>query len=266
MTYSVWVGMDQEVQQQLALQVELSFQRHHDFMIAHGLELCRDVVDIGTGNGRFLAGVASRHPTIRFHGVDGQSHMFRAAVNFDLPNIDWSLANAFDSQAATLLSAADGVIMRNFILHSPNTARSLHELLQATRPGTRVWIFDVDLDHCRCVPDSAAFQHFLAMVQAFCERSGVAIRTGALLPPILDTNRYDVAAVAIEPFNNREIAGARFAEHLVREASLYHYALYGTPGTTELLPLRELLVGKARDGSQFVQYGMVMIAAQKRSC
>jgi SAM-dependent methyltransferase len=257
--------MDQEVQQQLALQVTLSFQRHHDFMIEHGLARCRDVVDIGTGSGRFLVGVASRHPTIKFHGVDDQSHMVRAAADFDLPNIDWSHADAFDSEAATLLSAADGVLMRNVILHLPNTASSLQEILQATRPGTRVWIFEVDLDHCSCVPDSAAFRHFLAMVQEFCGRSGVEIRTGALLPDMLAANRYEVAGMAVEPFNNREIPGPRFAEYLLREASLYHYALYGTPGTTELLPLRELLFGKARDGSQFVQYGMVMVAAEKQS-
>jgi SAM-dependent methyltransferase len=257
--------MDREVQQQLSLQVDLSFQRHHDFMIEHGLERCRDVVDIGTGSGRFLACVASRHPSIEFHGIDDQSRMVRSAATFDLPNIEWSHVNAFDSHATNLLSAADGVLMRNVILHLPNTSSSLHQILQATRAGTRVWIFDVDLDHCRCVPDSAAFQYFLTLVRKFSERNGVEIRTGARLPPMLTANRYDVAGIVIEPFNNREIAGTRFAEYLLREASLYHYALYGTPGTTELFPLREFLFRKAGDGSQFMQYGMVMVAAQKQS-
>jgi SAM-dependent methyltransferase len=224
------------------------------------------VVDIGTGSGRFLACIAREHPTIKFHGLDDKPHMLRAASDFDLPNIDWTHADAFGSHTAELLSAADGVLMRNIILHLPNTANSLQEILRATRPGTRVWIFDVDLDHCSCVPDSAAFQNFLDMVQKFCKTSGVEIRTGALLPPILAANRFDVDGVVVEPFNNRKIEGIRFAEYLLREASLYHYALYGTPGTTELFPLRELLLSKAEDASQFVQYGMVMVAAEKRSC
>lgn len=264
MTHSVWVGMEQEVQKQLSLQVELSLPRHHDFMVEHGLERCRQVVDIGTGSGRFLACVARQHPTIEFHGLDDKPHMLQAAANFDLPNLHWSRADAFDSHTAALLSTADGVLMRNVILHLPNTASSLQDILRATRPGTRVWIFDVDLDHCRCIPDSAAFRSFLDLVQKFCEESGVEIRTGALLPPILSANGYDVDGLAVEPFNNRDIEGTRFAEYLLREASLYHYVLYGTPGTGELLPFRELLFSNARDASHFLQYGMVMVAAEKR--
>lgn len=265
MAHSVWVGMDREVQEQLSLQVDLSLQRHHDFMVQHGLGGCRDVVDIGTGSGRFLACVASRHPTIKFHGFDDKPHMLRAAARFDLPNIEWSHADAFDSRAADLLRAADGVLLRNVILHLPNTAKSLQQILRAAKPGTRAWIFDVDLDHCICVPDSAAFQYFLDLVQRFSEKSGVETRTGALLPPILDASGFDVDGMVVEPFNNREIESARFSEYLLREASLYHYSLYGTPGATELSPLHELLVAAAGDRSQFVQYGMVMVAAKKRS-
>ena len=265
MAHSVWVGMDKEVQEQLSLQVDLSLQRHHDFMVEHGLGGCRDVVDIGTGSGQFLACVASRHPKITFHGFDDKPHMLQAAASFDLPNIEWSHADAFDSRAAHLLRAADGVLMRNVILHLSDTAKSLQQILGATKPGTRAWIFDVDLDHCICVPDSAAFHYFLDLVRKYSEKCGVETRTGALLPSILDANGFDVDGMVVEPFNNREIESACFSGYLLREASLYHYSLYGTPGTTELLPLRDLLVSADGDRSQFVQYGMVMVAAKKRS-
>jgi SAM-dependent methyltransferase len=258
--------MDREVEEQLSLQVDLSFQRHRDFMIAHGLEGCRDVVDVGTGSGRFLACVASKHPTIRFHGLDDKPHMLRAAAACDLPNIDWTLADAFDARAAELLAAADGVLMRNLILHLPDTARSLQAILQAVRPGTRLWIFDVDLDHCSCAPSSDAFQQFLDMVQRFCEESRVAIRTEALLPAILAANHFHVDRIVVEPFNNSHIERAQFAEYLLREASLYHYALYGTPGTLELSALRELLFSDLGDSFSLVQYGMVMLAAERQVC
>jgi 2-polyprenyl-3-methyl-5-hydroxy-6-metoxy-1,4-benzoquinol methylase len=256
--------MDREVEKQLSLQVDLSLQRHRDFMIAHGLECCGNVVDIGTGSGRFLASIASEHPTISFHGLDDKVHMLGAAATFDLPNIDWTLADASDVRAAELLAAADGVLMRNLILHLPDTARSLQAILQAIRPGTRLWIFDVDLDHCSCAPSSGAFQQFLDMVRRFCEETGVAIRTEALLPAILDANRFRVDRIVVEPFNNSHIEPARFAEYLLREASLYHYALYGTPGTRELSGLRELLFSSTGDLPPFVQYGMVMLAAQRQ--
>jgi SAM-dependent methyltransferase len=256
--------MGQEIQRQLSLQVDLSFQRHHAFMVEHGLEHCRNLVDIGTGSGRFLASIAREHPAIDFHGIDDKAHMLQAATGFDFPNIGWSHANALDRQTAELLRGADGVLMRNIVLHLPNTSASLREILGATRPGTRLWIFDVDLDQCQCVPDSAAFQGFLSLVHAFCERSGVEIRTAARLPQILATSGFEVTGVAVEPFNNQAIEGPRFAEYLVREASLYHFAVHGTPGTAELQPLRELLRGNAGGPSQFVQYGMVMVAAEKR--
>jgi hypothetical protein len=122
----------------------------------------------------------------------------------------------------------------------------------------------VDVDHCRCIPESAAFRGFLSLVQTFCERSGVEIRTAARLPRILAANGFDVTGAVVEPFNNQAIEGPRFAEYLMREASLYHFAVHGTPGIAELRPLRELLRGNAGGPSQFVQYGMVMLAAEKR--
>lgn len=265
MTDSVWLGMGQEIQSQLSLQVELSFQRHHDFMVEHGLERCGTLVDIGTGSGQFLAGIAREHPTIDCCGIDDKAHMLQAATGFDLPNMIWSRADALDCQTAELLAWADGVLMRNVVLHLPNTAAALREILGATRPGTRLWVFDVDLDHCQCVPDSAAFRAFLSLVDAFCKCSGVEIRTAARLPRILAANGFEVTGVVVEPFNNQSIEGTRFAEYLMREASLYHFAVHGTPGTAELQPLRELLLGSAGGASPFVQYGMVMLAAQKRS-
>jgi SAM-dependent methyltransferase len=264
MTHSVWMGMDQEIQKQLALQVDLSFRRHHAFMVEHGLERCGSLVDIGTGSGRFLAGIASEHPAIEFHGIDDKAHMLQAATGFDLPNIGWSHADALDRQTAELVQGADGVLLRNIVLHLPNTSASLHEILGATRPGTRLWVFDVDLDHCRCIPESAAFRGFLSLVQTFCERSGVEIRTAARLPRILAANGFEVTGAVVEPFNNQAIEGPRFAEYLMREASLYHFAVHGTPGIAELRPLRELLRGNAGGPSPFVQYGMVMLAAEKR--
>jgi SAM-dependent methyltransferase len=257
--------MGLEIQRQLSLQVDLSFQRHHDFMVEHGLERCRNLVDIGTGSGRFLAGIAREHPTIECYGIDDKAHMLQAAMDFDLPNLGWSRAHALDRQTAELLRWADGVLMRNIVLHLPNTSDSLREILGATRPGTRLWVFDVDLDHCQCVPDSAAFRGFTSLVHAFCKRSGVELRTAARLPRILAANGFEVAGVVVEPFNNQAIEGPRFAEYLMREASLYHFSVHGTPGTAELQPLSELLLGNTGGASQFVQYGMVMLAAEKRS-
>jgi len=85
-----------------------------------------------------------------------------------------------------------------------------------------------------------------------------------MLPPILDECGFDVEDVMVEPSNNCGIHKKRFGEYLMREASLYHYILHGSPGIEDLETLRELLERQATDDSQLLQYGMVMVSAVKR--
>lgn len=261
---NVWLDMDREIQEQLALQVALSLSRHYMFLVAHGLSECRCVVDIGTGSGLFLSEIASRNPLIRFHGVDNQPHMIHAARARRLPNLQWLRADALDSRTSRLLSTAEGILMRYFVLHLPDTKVALKKILASAPAGARLWVLDLDTDHCRCEPPNAVFDAFVHLVREFCDRSAVEIRTGTVLPPILDACGLEVEDVVVEPFNNREIDTRRFAEYLMREASLYHHILRGTPGIEELRPLRELLDRQVNDGSPLLQYGMVMLSAVKR--
>jgi hypothetical protein len=137
-------------------------------------------------------------------------------------------------------------------------------MLSGLRPGTHLWVFDVDIDHCRCEPFDAAFHAFTDLVQAFCDRNSVEIRTGTMLPPILEACGFEIEEVAVEPFNNREIDVGRFADYLLREALLYHYCLYGTPRDEDLRPLADFLRRRMTRDSHFVQYGMVMVSAMRR--
>jgi SAM-dependent methyltransferase len=265
MAGSVWVEMDDEIQRQLALQVELSLDRHEGFLVQHGLAQCDRVVDVGTGSGRFLRGIAVRHQQIHFTGIDNKANMIEIAGAEDAPNVDWLLADALESATVKAVGQADGILMRYFVLHLPETRSSLVRILADARPGTRLWILDLDIDNNMCVPPDGAFSDFVDLVRRFCDLNGVEIRTGALLPDILTACRFDTVDIVAEPFNNREIDPARLSEYLMREASLYHYHLYGSRGERELSPLREFLEKRASDPNSLVQYGMVMIAAVKRS-
>lgn len=261
----VWIDLADAIRQQLALQVELSTERHHAFMLKSGLDKCRDFVDVGTGNGLFLSKLTSKHPDISFHGVDDKPHMVDEAKTNStvMPNVEWHQADALDPQTARLLNATDGILMRYFLLHMPDTCASLQQMLSGVKIGTRLWVFDLDTDHCRCEPPDPAFDKFVELVQKFCDTKGVKIRTSALLPPILESCGFKVEDVSVEPFNNHEIGTEIFSDYLLREAYLYHYTLYGTPGTEELAPLREFLCQQASKQSYFVQYGMVMVNAVK---
>ena len=238
--------MNTEIQRQLALQVSLSLDRHDTFLHQHGLETCGIVIDVGTGSGQFLKEVATRYPGIRFVGIGNKSHMVEAASNHAVSNVDWVLADALDDATAQAVERADGILMRYFLLHLQDTCSSLKRLLDSARPGTRLWIMDLDLDN------------------NICDDIKVDIRTGSHLPAFLDACGFDVDEVAPEPFNSKEVERVVFIEYVMREALLYHYHLYGSPGEKQLQPLREFLEGLVSDQDQFVQYGMVMISATRR--
>lgn len=264
MKETAWIDMEDAIRDQLALQVELSFDRHHEFMLKHGLARCRDAVDVGTGNGLFLGRVAMNNPAIRFHGIDNKPHMIEEARERDIRNVHWVQADALDPITRTMLGSTNGILMRYFLLHMPNTSDSLSQMLAEVKPGTRLWIFDLDTDHSRCEPYQAEYESFRDIVRRFCEQNSVETRAGTVLPPILETLGLAVEEVAVEPFNNQAVDPSRFAEYLYREAMLYHYFMEGTDTSDTLTALKHFLCDVMDHDLHFVQYGMIMISAVKR--
>lgn len=251
------------IRDQLELQVQLSLDCHHQFMRKHGLAECRHVVDIGTGNGLFLGRIAQRHPTTRFSGIDNKAHMIEDAKSRPETNVSWIQADALDESAQTVFSTADGILMRYFVLHMPNTGVTIPQILRNARPGTRLWIFDLDTDNSVCEPWHQAYGSFQDIVRSFCDRNSVEIRTGCMLPPILKAAGFNVTEVAVEPFTNREIESKLFAEYLFREATLYHYFLEGTDNSEKLRQIQYFLFNAMMPDTHFVRYGMTMISAVK---
>jgi SAM-dependent methyltransferase len=260
---SAWVTLNEAIRAQLALQVDLSFERHHGFMAEHGLAECRTVVDLGTGDGNFLGRVAERHPGIRFIGIDDKPNMVEAAKSAICSNAEWVLADALDAAATSLLRAADGILMRYFLLHLPDTEAALAHILMVMRPGARLWVFDLDMDYTRCEPPAPAFDLLQNLVRDFCRANRVEMRTGSRVPATLDGLGWDVREVSVEPFNSREIDPGRLAEYLYREAVLYHHFIHGHPGTDALQGLKAFLYRDMWAGKHLVQYGMVMVSAEK---
>ncbi len=259
-----WIEFGKMVADQLSMQVELSFERHHMFLMNHGLEQCRRVADIGTGNAKFLMKLAAAHPAIRFTGVDDEAVMIDAATSHGIINADFMLADARDERVIKFLGAVDGILMRYFVLHLHDTGRALPDILSAARPGTALWIFDLDKDFTRCDPPDESFTLFRQLVDTFCARHNTEIRLSSIMPSILESAGFQIRAVKEEPFNNREIDPAVMADYLYREALLYHHFLYGNHESDMLQEIRSFLFKQLARNDRFVQYGMAMIAAEKR--
>ena len=264
MRETAWLDREDEIRAQLALQVELSFDRHHAFMRKHGLTECGAIVDVGTGNGLFLGRVAQSNPDVRFSGIDNKPHMIEEARKRNIPNIDWIQADALDPITRTMLGSTQGILMRYFLLHLPDTRDALSRMLAEVKAGTRLWIFDLDTDHSRCEPYHAAYESFRDIVRRFCERNAVETRVGTVLPPILEALGFAVEEVTAEPFNNQAFVSPRFAEYLYWEAALYHYFMEGTDISDTLTALKHFLYDVMDPVTHFVQYGMIMITAVKK--
>lgn len=265
MGQDIWIDLEDIIANQLKLQVELSLSRHYQFMLKHGLAQCEQVADIGTGNGLFLSKVARRHPKINFHGVDNKAHMIEEAKLGREKNVNWIQADALDDNAQEVLKTIDGVLMRYFILHMPNTGTTLPQILRVVRPGTHLWIFDLDTDYCICEPEQDEYKSFQTLITTFCDKNSVEIKTSSMLPPILESTGFEIVEVSIEPFNNQEIDSKLFAEYILREATLYNYSIEGTLNSKRLDEIEHFLFDVMDRDTHFVQYGMTMISAIKKS-
>jgi len=261
--YDPWIDLENTVRAQHEMQVDLFFPRHHQFMLDNGIDKRQKIVDLGTGDGAFLKKLAGFHPKIQFTGVECRSNLIDKARLDPAPNIQWVHADAFHETTQSLLRGADAAIMRYFILHLPNTKAALPVLLGGVRLGTRLWIFDIDIDKMRCKPSAPAFKDIKKLVQTFCNKNAVRIRTERELPAILEAAGFKIDDVSTMPFNNRTIDPKLFARYVLWEAILYQYHITGEVFSPMLREAGNFLNNVMTREKYFAQYDVTMISATK---
>ena len=106
------------------------------------------IVDVGCGNGMYLAELARRGCAGRVLGVDLSFGMLAAARD-RVPGAAVALASA-DATALPLRDSVAGLVLAPHMLyHVPDPADALRELRRVTRPGGRVVIVLNGPDHLR---------------------------------------------------------------------------------------------------------------------
>ncbi|HEX4090147.1 MAG TPA: methyltransferase domain-containing protein [Trebonia sp.] len=140
-----------------------AYQRPHVDLQARVIDLAapapgQTVVDVGCGNGAYLAELARRGFAGRVLGLDMSSGMLTAAR--DRLAAVGSPASAEPGGGAALLAAdatalplrdgaADLTLALHMLYHVPDPSRAVRELRRVTRPGGRVVIVLNDGDHLR---------------------------------------------------------------------------------------------------------------------
>ncbi|OFZ13973.1 MAG: hypothetical protein A2Z20_10075 [Bdellovibrionales bacterium RBG_16_40_8] len=133
----IWIDLDPVIEDQLNLQVTIAYDRHHQFMRETRFDDCKQVLDIGTGNGLFLRRLAGDHPDKSFVGVDKRQHFLDRCNLTPMKNISFCLADVQDAQAIKL-SDFDGVLMRYFLLHVSNARDILKNLKSKLKKGAHI--------------------------------------------------------------------------------------------------------------------------------
>jgi SAM-dependent methyltransferase len=263
MEHNLWEELEKLIDDQLDLQVNISFDRHYSFMNENGLDRSHKVIDLGTGDGLFLEKVARKCPEKTFYGVDNQPVMIERANQRDTMNVKWIVGDINEPDTLPDLREIDGILMRYLALHLSHLEKNLRDLSASIRPSTNIWIFDVDLNHFTCNPPHHGFDLIRELLEKFCDVHSIDSKAGTKIPPLLKKTGFELITVEVEPFNNQVIELKLFKKFILQEAILYHHFLYNTCESEEISEISNF-VNKIIDKDQrFIQYGMVMICGRK---
>jgi len=258
-----WLSLEDIINNQLELQVNISFSRHYNFMVKHGLSGCKNIMDMGTGNGYFLSRVANNHPEIKFYGIDNKPHMISTAVKSVAKNVEWQTGDIHDFYTLPHLNDMDGILMRYFVLHLPDVSEIIERMGKHVKKGTILWIIDLDLNEFFCDPPKKEFVSIKNLVQRFFDHYSIDSQAAGLLPEILRKGGFDLLGKEVEPFSNKEVEKKLFQKFLLQEVYLYSNFLSESQDSIEMEGIRNFIKHEAISDDYMVRYGMVMIGARK---
>ncbi len=252
------------VDNQLKLQVDISFASHHKFMIEENLSNCHAVMDIGTGNGYFLSKLAALYPRIQFFGIDKNRQRIELAKNrFKHKNIKWIVGDVNELSTFPFVNQVDGILMRYFLLHLKSVKAVLLKLFNAIKPSAHLWIIDLDLNSFICRPSHSGFVLLKNLVKEYCNKSSESL-AATQITPILEGIGFSILRKEIDPFTNKRIRSDLFRQFIEQEAMLYHYHIRKNFDSNELQQIRNFIHSSALN-DYFVQYGIAMISAIKQN-
>ncbi len=256
------LNIDQFVESHLDLQVKISYHEHHDFLIRHGLERCTNVLDVGTGNGTFVARLAQDHPGIQFFGIDKRKQCVEASKKISLPNFAAEHVDMFSRTSTFSFSRFEGILMRYFLLHVDNSEKILELFKVQSKKPSRFWIIDLDWSAFSCWPQNDTFDALTKLVKDFCSKISVDSLGGQNVLPLLQKLNYQNIKVEHLPFSNRNISLVDLALYLKQEVQCYSRMMgraLNDPGTMEII---RFIDEDFRSGRYQISYGMVLISAE----
>ena len=255
------MNVDQLVEEQLNLQVKISYRDHHEFLLRHGLKECARVLDIGTGNGAFVSRLAQDHPEIHFTGIDKRQSCLESAQRHVTQNLNFELVDMFSRRSPFDFSLYDGFLMRYFLLHVDHAQKVLEFLKEKSKRPSKLWIIDLDSSQFRCEPQHQGFLKLTQLVKDFCAKISVDSFGGQKVLPILESLSLKNIVVEHLPFTSRTVPLEDLATYLKQEVLCYSRMMGRAEKDPETREIIQFLDEDGQSGKCEISYGMVLISA-----
>jgi len=251
--------LEEFVESHLNLQVKISYSSHHDFLIRHHLKDCKKVLDVGTGNGAFVARLAIDHPAIQFVGIDKRAPCIESCQKYVSHNFIAEKVDMFARESAFDFSAFDGFLLRYFLLHVDNAQKILELFRTKTKSGARFWIIDLDWSTFSCTPSHPGFDQLTSLVREFCAKVSVESNGGQNVLPLLEKLGFTNIVTEQGPFTSKNIPLEDLALYLKQEMQCY--SRMSGRGVSDAQIMR-FIDEEVRTGKSQISYGMKLVSCQ----
>lgn len=253
--------LDSFVESHLNLQVRISYPEHHGFLIRHKLIECSRVLDVGTGNGTFVARLSQDHPHTHFVGIDKRRQCIESCKKLVSENLEFEQVDMFSRESRFDFSQFDGVLMRYFLLHIDNSRKILELFKAKSKRSSRFWIIDLDWSQFTCEPQHEMFDKMTKLVQDFCSKVSVDSRGGQNVLPLLQELEFQNIVVENIPFSTRTMPIGELALYLKQEVLCYSRMSGRPTHDPETSEIVKFIDEEVKTGKFQVSYGMILISA-----
>jgi SAM-dependent methyltransferase len=254
--------LDSFVESHLNLQVKISYPEHHDFLVRHQLGQCSQILDVGCGNGTFVARLAQDHPHIHFVGIDKRKQCVESCQKLIDENLDVLQVDMFSRESTFDFSRFDGVLMRYFLLHVDNSQKILELFKVRSKRSSRFWIIDLDWSQFSCVPQHDTFDKLTGLVKDFCSKISVDSMGGQKVLSILQKLEFQNIKVENLPFSNQTIPMEDLALYLKQEVLCYSRMSGRASNDPETAEIVRFIDEDVRSGEFQISYGMILVSAE----